>query len=31
MTNAQFLNLLKSVLHNLGVVAVGFGIAYVAK
>jgi protein-S-isoprenylcysteine O-methyltransferase Ste14 len=31
MTSPQFVNLLKSILHNIGVVAVGFGVAYAGK
>jgi protein-S-isoprenylcysteine O-methyltransferase Ste14 len=31
MANPQFINLLKSILHNIGVTAVGFGIAYAGK
>jgi hypothetical protein len=31
MTMPQFVNLLKSILHNTGVVVVGFGVAYAGK
>lgn len=31
MANSQLVNLLKSILHNIGVVAVGFGVAYAGK
>lgn len=31
MAKRQFVNLLKSILHNIGVVVVGFGVAYVGK
>jgi protein-S-isoprenylcysteine O-methyltransferase Ste14 len=31
MTRSQIINLLKSILHNIGVVLVGFGVALVGK
>jgi len=31
MASPQLVNLFKSILHNVGVVAVGFGVAYAAK
>jgi hypothetical protein len=31
MTGSQIINLLKSILHNVGVMLVGFGVAIVGK